>query len=164
MAVSSESTWNLPVGVTEISREVFSLHMIIFWICVAIAVVVFGVMFWSLIRYRRSKGSKASHFHENTWVELLWTAIPLLILVAMAIPATATLKKMYDPSAADLDVLITGYQWRWRYEYMQQDVSYFSNLSTPPEQIENLKKKVSIIYLRWTNLWLFRSAKKSGFY
>lgn len=141
MAVSRESTWNLPIGVTEISREVFSLHMIIFWICVAIAVVVFGVMFWSLIRYRQSKGSKASHFHENTWVELLWTAVPLLILVAMAIPATATLKKMYDPSAADLDVLITGYQWRWRYEYMEQDVSYFSNLSTPPEQIENLQNK-----------------------
>ena len=147
MAENSESNWNLPVGVTEISREVFSLHMIIFWICVAIAVVVFAVMFWSLIRYRKSAGAKAAHFHENTWVEILWTAIPLLILVAMAIPATATLKKMYDPSAADIDILITGYQWRWRYEYMNQDVSYFSNLSTPPEQIENLQQKTSTYLL-----------------
>ncbi|WP_419810949.1 cytochrome c oxidase subunit II [Bacterioplanoides sp.] len=137
MSEPQEQQWNLPLGVTEISQEVFSLHMIIFWICLAIAVVVFGVMFWSLIRYRKSKGAKAAHFHKSTWVEIFWTAIPIVILIAMAIPATATLKKIYDPSAADIDVLITGYQWRWRYEYMQEGVSYFSNLSTPLEQINN---------------------------
>lgn len=143
MAESSALQWSLPVGVTEVSREVFSLHMIVFWICVAIAVVVFAVMFWSLIRYRKSRGAKAANFHENTLVELIWTAIPVVILIAMAIPATATLKKMYDPSAADIDILITGYQWRWRYEYMNEDVSYFSNLSTPAAQIENAEKKSS---------------------
>lgn len=141
MSESSAISWNLPVGVTDISREVFSLHMIIFWICVVIAVVVFAIMFWSLLRYRKSRGAKAANFHESTWVEILWTAIPVAILIAMAIPATATLKKMYDPSAADIDILITGYQWRWRYEYMDQGVSYFSNLATPMEQIDNQQKK-----------------------
>jgi cytochrome c oxidase subunit 2 len=135
------SRWNMTTGVTEISREVHSLHMIIFAICVAIAVVVFGVMFWSLIRYRRSQNKKSAHFHESTAVEILWTAIPVVILVAMAVPATATLKKIYDASDAEVDVLVTGYQWRWRYEYLNEGVSFFSNLSTPAEQIENQQQK-----------------------
>lgn len=137
----AQQQWNLPPGVTEISREVFSLHMVIFWICLAIAIVVFGVMFWSLIRYRKSKGARAANFHESTLVEILWTAIPVVILIVMAIPATATLKKIYDPSAADLDILITGYQWRWRYEYMDSGVSYFSNLATPETEIRNQDNK-----------------------
>ncbi|MFC3679868.1 cytochrome c oxidase subunit II [Bacterioplanoides pacificum] len=137
----AQQQWNLPLGVTEISREVFSLHMVIFWICLAIAIVVFGVMFWSLIRYRKSKGARAANFHESTLVEILWTAIPVVILIVMAIPATATLKKIYDPSAADLDILITGYQWRWRYEYMDSGVSYFSNLATPETEIRNQDDK-----------------------
>ncbi|ASP40931.1 cytochrome c oxidase subunit II [Bacterioplanes sanyensis] len=131
----------MPTGVTEISREVHSLHMIIFAICVVIAVVVFGVMFWSLIRYRRSRNKDAAHFHESTAVELIWTAVPVVILIAMAVPATATLKKIYDPSDAQVDVLITGYQWRWRYEFLNEDVAYFSNLSTPLEQIEGQQAK-----------------------
>jgi cytochrome c oxidase subunit 2 len=136
-----DSNLNLPVGVTHMSREVYSLHMIIFWICVVIAVVVFGVMFWSLIRYRKSKGAKAAHFHENTLVEILWTAIPLVILVVMAIPATATLRKIYDTSEAEMDVMITGHQWRWHYEYLGEDISFFSNLATPPEQIDGREQK-----------------------
>lgn len=127
--------WNMPVGVTDVSREVHSLHMTIFWICVVIGVVVFGVMFYSLFRFRHSKGAKAAHFHEHTLVEVIWTAIPLLILIGMAVPATATLKKMYDPSDADLDVMITGQQWRWRYEYLGEDVAFTSNLGTPRETI-----------------------------
>lgn len=115
--------------------------MVIFWICLAIAIVVFGVMFWSLIRYRKSKGARAANFHESTLVAILWTAIPVVILIVMAIPATATLKKIYDPSAADLDILITGYQWRWRYEYMDSGVSYFSNLATPETEIRNQDNK-----------------------
>jgi len=141
MAEQAAQQWNLPLGVTEISREVFSLHMVIFWICLVIAVIVFAVMFWSLIRYRKSRGARSAHFHESTLVEVLWTAIPVVILIAMAIPATATLKKIYDPSAADIDILITGYQWRWRYEYMQEDIQYFSNMSTPIEQIQNQNEK-----------------------
>nr|WP_300309320.1 cytochrome c oxidase subunit II [Halomonas sp.] len=127
--------WNMPVGVTDISREVHSLHMTIFWICVVIGVVVFGAMFYSLFRYRRSKGAQAAKFHEHTTVEVIWTAIPLLILIGMAVPATATLKKMYDASEADLDVMITGQQWRWQYSYLGEDVNFISSLATPREQI-----------------------------
>lgn len=127
--------WNMPRGVTDLSSEIYSLHMIIFWICVVIGVVVFGVMFYSLFRFRRSKGAKASNFHEHTTVEVFWTAIPLLILIGMAVPATATLVKMYDTSEAELDVMITGQQWRWHYEYLGEDVAFTSNLGTPRNQI-----------------------------
>ncbi|SFI17560.1 cytochrome c oxidase subunit II [Modicisalibacter xianhensis] len=133
--------WNMPVGVTEVSRHVHGLHMTIFWICVVIGAVVFGVMFYSLFRYRRSKGAQAANFHEHTTVEIFWTAVPLLILVAMAIPATATLRDMYDASEADLDVMVTGHQWRWHYDYVGEDVNYFSNLATPREQIDGTQAK-----------------------
>ncbi|OJA04657.1 cytochrome c oxidase subunit II [Halomonas sp. QHL1] len=127
--------WNMPVGVTDVSSDIYGLHMTIFWICVVIGVLVFGAMFYSLFRYRHSKGAKAAHFHEHTSVEVLWTAIPILILVGMAVPATATLKNMYDSSDAELDVMITGQQWRWRYEYLGEDVAFNSNMSTPRTQI-----------------------------
>ncbi|WP_305855958.1 cytochrome c oxidase subunit II [Balneatrix alpica] len=136
---SAYADWalNMPVGVTEISRNVYGLHMTIFWICVAIAVIVFGVMFWSILHHRKSRGAIPAQFHESTLVEIIWTLIPLLILVAMAVPATATLIKMYDASDAEVDVQITGYQWKWRYQYLNEDVDFFSNLSTPQEQIQN---------------------------
>ncbi|WGI23734.1 cytochrome c oxidase subunit II [Halomonas alkaliantarctica] len=127
--------WNMPVGVTDVSSDIYGLHMTIFWICVVIGVVVFGAMFYSLFRYRHSKGAKAAHFHEHTSVEVLWTAIPILILIGMAVPATATLKNMYDSSDAELDVMVTGQQWRWRYEYLGEDVAFTSNMSTPRAQI-----------------------------
>ncbi|MFG6178826.1 cytochrome c oxidase subunit II [Halomonas sp. THAF12] len=133
--------WNMPVGVTDLSRDIQSLHMIIFWICVVIGIVVFGAIFYSLFRYRRSRGAKAVHFHEHTTVEVIWTVIPLLILVAMAVPATATLKRMYDASEADMDVLITGQQWRWRYEYRDEGVAFTSNLATPREQVQGQAAK-----------------------
>ena len=133
--------WNMPEGVTAVSRDIYSLHMIIFWICVVIGVIVFGAMFYSLFRYRHSRGAKAATFHEHTSVEVIWTAIPLLILVAMAVPATATLKTMYDPSEADLDVMVTGQQWRWRYEYLGEDVAFTSNLGTSREQISGTSEK-----------------------
>jgi cytochrome c oxidase subunit 2 len=155
--------WNMPVGVTEISREVFSLHMIIFWICVAIAVVVFGVMFWSLIKYRHSKHHKAAHFHENTIVEVIWTAVPILILVGMAVPATATLKKMYDPSDADIDILVTGYQWRWRYEHINEEISYFSNFATPEDEIRNVAEKSDQYLLQVDNPLVVPINKKIRF-
>jgi len=132
---------NMTPGITAVSREVYDLHMIIFWICVAIGVVVFGVMFWSIIHHRKSKGAEAHHFHENTAVEILWTLIPFAILIAMAVPATATLIKMYDTSDADLDIQVTGYQWKWRYHYLNHDIDYFSVLKTPREQIDNQAEK-----------------------
>ncbi|MDO6461425.1 cytochrome c oxidase subunit II [Granulosicoccaceae sp. 1_MG-2023] len=132
---------NLDPGVTEISRAIFDLHMTIFWICVAIACLVFGVMLWAAYFHRKSRGAVAKHFHENTFLEILWTLIPIGILVLMAVPATATLIKIYDPRDAELDVLVTGYQWRWRYQYLDQELDYFSNMSTPMEQVTNQAAK-----------------------
>ena len=132
---------NMTQGVTEVSRTTYDLHMLIFWICVAIGIVVFGVMFYSMWRHRKSRGYKAAQFHESTLVELLWTIVPTLILVGMAVPATKTLYDIYDTGEADLDVMITGYQWKWKYDYLGADVSFFSNMSTPRAQIDNQQPK-----------------------
>lgn len=131
------SSVNMPIGVTEVSKEVFGLHMEIFWWCVAIGVVVFGVMFYSMIVHRKANGAKAANFHESTTLEIIWTVIPFIILIIMAIPATKSLIKLYDTSESEVDVVITGYQWYWKYEYLDQGVSFFSRLSTPQEQIRN---------------------------
>ena len=139
--VSAEYGLNMPRGVTEVSQSVYDLHMTIFWICVVIGVVVFGVMFYSIFKHRKSKGAVATPFHENTTVEVVWTIIPALILVGMAWPATTTLIKMYDSSDSDVDIKITGYQWKWRYEYLGEGVDFFSNLSTPKEEIYNTQAK-----------------------
>ena len=132
---------NMTQGVTAIGQEIYGLHMIIFYICVAIAVVVFGIMFYSMIYHRKSLGATAKPFHESTVVELIWTAIPLVILIAMAIPATKTLSAMYDNSASDIDIKVTGYQWKWRYEYLNQDLSFFSSLSTSQQAMQNEVEK-----------------------
>lgn len=134
-------TVNMAPGATEISHAVFDLHMIIFWICVVIGMIVFGAMFWSMILHRRSTGQVAAKFHENTTVEVLWTIVPVLILVVMAVPATATLIQMYDSSEPDIDIQVTGYQWKWHYKYLGQDVEFFSNMTTPADQIHNKEPK-----------------------
>ncbi|AGA34665.1 Cytochrome c oxidase polypeptide II [Thioalkalivibrio nitratireducens DSM 14787] len=119
----------------------YGLHMLVFWICVAIGIVVFSAMFYSILRHRKSLGVKAARFHENTAVEVLWTLVPLSILVGMAIPATRVLIAMEDTSASDMTVKVTGYQWKWHYEYLDEEVSFFSNLATPQEQILGLEEK-----------------------
>ena len=128
-------------GVTEISRAVYGLHMIIFWVCVVIAIIVFGVMLWSVVYHRKSRGAKAQNFHESIYVEIAWTVIPIFILVGMAIPATTTLKKMYDSTESDIDIQVTGYQWKWRYQYLNEGIDFFSSLATPKEQIYNQAEK-----------------------
>ena len=132
---------NITRGVTDISNEVFELHMLIFWICVAIGVVVFGVMFYSMYAHTKKKNPVAASFHENHKVEIAWTIIPFLILIAMAIPASKTLVKIYDDEAGDLNIQVTGYQWKWQYNYLEDDVSFFSNLSTDMDEINNLVPK-----------------------
>lgn len=154
---------NLKEGATEISRSVYGLHMTIFYVCVAIAVVVFGVMLWSIIHHRKSRGAKAAHFHEHTWVEVLWTIIPFFILVAMAVPASSTLIEIYDKSESDLDIQITGYQWKWRYQYLDQDIDFFSNLSTPREQIGNQDTKGQNYLLEVDNPLVIPVGKKVRF-
>jgi cytochrome c oxidase subunit 2 len=135
------SRYNLSPGVTPISRDIYALHMTIFWICVAIGVVVFGVMFYSLIRHRKSRGVKPATFHGHTRTEIFWAIVPLLILIVMAIPATAVLVRMSDDSQPDVNIKVTGYQWYWRYEYLDEGISYFSRLSTPMDQIQDKAPK-----------------------
>jgi len=135
-AEEAPSNWglNMPEGVTAVSQEVYDLHMLIFWICCAIGVVVFGAMIYSIIHHRKSKGAKAAQFHHNTTVEIIWTVIPIVILLAMAFPATKTLIKIEDTTKADITIKATGYQWNWGYEY----------LSNPkPVLTEEQKKEIS---------------------
>ncbi|GGC93249.1 cytochrome c oxidase subunit II [Halopseudomonas salina] len=139
--VSAGWAFNMSEGVTDISRSVFDLHMLIFWICVVIGVIVFSVMFWSMFMHRKSRGAVPATFHENISVEVLWTVIPLLILIGMAVPATKTLIEIYDAEESDVDIMITGYQWRWQYKYLGEDVSFLSNLTTPRDQINNQTDK-----------------------
>ncbi len=132
---------NMPRGVTDISHKIYQLHMVILWICVVIGVIVFGLMFYAIIFHRRSKGHKAAQFHEHTALEIFWTIIPLIILIAMAVPATKTIFEMDDLSDADLTIKITGFMWRWHYEYVGTNVAFMSDLSTPYEQIINRATK-----------------------
>jgi cytochrome c oxidase subunit 2 len=120
--------WNMPVGVTELSHNVYDLHMLIFWVCVGIGVVVFGAMFYSVFAHRRSRHPKPADFHESTSIEIMWTIVPFAILILMAIPAAGTLIKMEDFRGAQLSVKVTGFQWKWHYEYLDKGVSFFSTL------------------------------------
>lgn len=134
----ADYTLNMTKGVTEISREIHNLHMLIFWICVAIGICVFSVMFYAIIWHRKSRGATAAHFHENTFVEIIWTIIPFTILILMAIPATQLLIKMHDTQTdSELSIKITGHQWRWEYEYMGEGVRFISNLTTPKLEYTN---------------------------
>jgi len=138
----SSSAWadmklNLTEGVTQVSKDVYDLHMLTLWICTAIGVVVFGAMFWSMFFHRKSKGHKAADFHESTTVEILWTAIPIVILIAMAVPATSTLIDMENNDDSDVTIQVTGSQWKWHYKYFDQEIEYYSVLSTPRDQYEN---------------------------
>ncbi|QKT04986.1 cytochrome c oxidase subunit II [Ectothiorhodospiraceae bacterium 2226] len=124
----------MQAAASPMAEEIFALHMLIYWICVAIAVLVFGFMFFSIFRYRKSKGAVAAQFHESTTVEIAWTIVPFLILVGMAVPATRTLIAMEDTSGSELSVVVTGYQWYWKYDYLGEDVSFFSRLTTSEEE------------------------------
>ena len=132
---------NMTRGVTDISNEVFELHMLIFWICVVIGVVVFSVMFYSMYAHTKKKNPVAASFHENHKLEIAWTIVPFLILIAMAVPASKTLVKIYDDEAGDVNIQVTGYQWKWQYNYLEDDISFFSNLSTDMDEINNLVPK-----------------------
>jgi len=137
--------FNMPVGVTDISREVYDLHMGIFYVCCIIGAVVFGVMIWSMLQHRKSLGAVAATWHESTKVELAWTIIPTLILIGMAVPATDVLRKMYDTGGEDMLVEVRGYQWKWEYKYLDDDrnkaFSFMSNLATPQDEIREVTAK-----------------------
>ena len=138
---SEASDYNMRVGVTEVSKEIFDLHMLIMWICVWIGVVVFGIMFWSLWKYRKSSGAIAAKFDDHFWVEIAWTVAATVILVGMAIPSTSVMIKAYDDTEGDINIMVTGYQWKWQYTYLEDGVSFFSNLATSQEEIDNALPK-----------------------
>jgi cytochrome c oxidase subunit 2 len=120
---------NMPRGVTEISEEIYGLHMLIFGVCVAIAVIVFGAMIYSIFAHRKSLGVKPATFSHSTKAEIIWTVIPILILVGMAVPAAETMVRLEDSRNSDLTVKVTGYQWKWRYDYIDQGFGFFSSLA-----------------------------------
>jgi cytochrome c oxidase subunit 2 len=132
---------NMYKGVTPISHDMYNLHMIAIWVCAAIGVGVFGVMFYALIYHRKSKGHKAAYFHEHLSLEIIWSVIPFIILVALAVPATKVLINMEDSTDSDVTIKVVGYQWKWQYQYLDQGISYFSVLSTPYAQIRNEEPK-----------------------
>ncbi|NVK22884.1 MAG: cytochrome c oxidase subunit II [Kangiellaceae bacterium] len=129
-----ERLYNMREGVTEISKEVYSLHMIVTWVCVVIGILTFGAMFYSMWAHRKSKNPNPAKFSHSTAVEIIWTVIPFIILIALAIPAVSLLIKMEDTSNPDMTVMVKGWQWKWEYKYIdgddnpRNDVSFFSNL------------------------------------
>lgn len=143
VAIAETDKWQLNMyqGVTPLSHDMYDLHMIAMVICGIIGVVVFGVMIYSLIHHRKSKGYTPATFHDNFRLEVLWSLIPFLILVGLAIPATKVLISMEDNKDSEVTIKVVGYQWKWQYQYLDQGISYFSNLATPYDQIHNREKK-----------------------
>lgn len=139
---TADYTLNLTEGVTELSRDIHDLHMLILWICVAIGVVVYGLMIYSIANHRKSKGVVPATFHENTKLEIVWTIIPFVILMAMAVPATKVMIKAYDTTGADMTIKVTGYQWKWRYEYLDEGIGFFSTLDAKSNEARQLHSKV----------------------
>ena len=137
-AVQASADLNMRPGVTETSLEAFDLHMAVVWVMTVIAVIVFGAMFYSIFAHRKSKNPTPATFSHSTTVEVIWTAIPVLILIGLTIPAVKLLIKMEDASDPDMSIVVTGSQWKWHYKYMEHDIEFFSNLKMP-QQRENFK-------------------------
>ena len=133
LAGTASADWelNMPKGVTELSAETYDLHMMVFWWCVAIGVVVFGVMIISLMQHRKSKGVEPAQFSHSTLAEVVWTIIPVLILLVMAVPAAETMLKIEDTRDPDMSIVVTGYQWKWHYRYQDEEIEFYSSLSRP---------------------------------
>lgn len=140
-SVRAEYALNFPEPITETAREVYDLHMLIFWICVAIGVLVFGAMIYSIINHRKSKNPNPPQFHHSTAAEIVWTIIPFVILIAMAVPATRVLINMETIGDSDLTIKITGSQFKWDYDYMDEGFTFSSSLTTPQDQIDNKEEK-----------------------
>lgn len=159
----ADFTLNMTQGVSPVSQRIYGLHMIILWICTAIAVVVYGIMIYAIIRHRKSKGAKAAEFHESTTIEIIWTIIPFCILIAMAIPATSTLIYMEDTSESDLTIKVTGYRWYWHYDYIDEDINFFSRLTTPDDEVYNFIPKKTDYILQVDNPVVVPVGKKIRF-
>jgi cytochrome c oxidase subunit II len=133
--------YNMPEGVTAVSHDIYQLHMLIFYICMAIGFGVFAVIVFIMVKHRKSRGVVPAQFHSNTTIEVVWTVIPLLILMAMAVPSTLVMIRANDASKPDINIKVVGFQWKWKYEYLDEGIKFFSALSTPPEQYLNHEEK-----------------------
>ncbi len=142
-ALANNWQLNMPVGVTTSSVEIYELHMRILWICVVIGVGVYGAMIYAMVKFRKSKGAVAAKFSHNTKAEVLWTVIPAVILIAMAIPATETMIRLEDTRDSDVTIVVTGYQWRWHYEYMDENVQFFSSLDRASNEARRIGSTLS---------------------
>lgn len=141
-ALASDYTYNLMEGVTKISKDVYSLHMLVFWVCVFIGIGVFGTMFYSIYFHRKSRGYKAANFHESTKVEIIWTIIPTVILILLAIPATTLMLEMDDLKDSEMSIKVTGWQWKWEYEYLDNGVHFFSSLDEASNKARQLNSGI----------------------
>lgn len=160
----ADSSINLPYGVTPVSHEVYHLHMIAFYVCCAIGVIVFAAMIYSLIKFRKSKGAVSHPIHTHLGVEILWTVIPFIILIILAIPATHVLFLIHDTDKPALNIKITGYQWKWKYEYLDQNISFFSQLSTPLAEINGSEAKDKWFLLEVDHPLVLPTNEKIRFY
>ncbi len=162
---SAHGEWglNLPQPSTPIAEDILQLHNAIMLVCLIIFVVVFGVMFYALYAHRKSRGHEAATFSHSSTLEVVWTVIPFLILVGLAVPSTATLLRMEDTRDAELTIKVTGYQWKWRYEYLDQGIAFFSSLATPRSQIENREEKGEHYLLEVDNPVVIPAGKKVRF-
>lgn len=138
MAQAAWNELNLTKGVTPYSETVYDLHMLILWVCVITGILVFGAIFYSILKFRKSAGAVPAQWHESTLVEFLWTAVPAIILVVMAVPATKALIMMEDVSNSAMTIKVTGYQWRWRYDYVNEGVGFYSSLARPSDNARQL--------------------------
>ena len=143
-AFANPERWqlNMTPGVTATSHDAYQLHMLILWICVVIGIIVFGAIFYSTWKFRKSKGAVAANWSHNSTAELVWTVVPVLILLAMAFPATRTLVKMADTGDAEITVKITGYQWKWRYEFLGEGVNFVSSLTAAANEARQLNSGI----------------------
>jgi cytochrome c oxidase subunit 2 len=150
MAFAEYSTLNMTKSVSSVGQEMYDLHMLVLWICIVAGVLVFGVIIYSLINHRKSKGAQPAPFHENTTIEVIWTTIPLIILVAIAVPSTKTLLKYEDTTNSDLTIKATGWQWKWEYDYIDDKVAdakgihFFSSLSKESNDARQLGSKTDV--------------------
>ena len=143
-AATADFSLNMTRGATETSRIVYELHMQALWMVTIIGAAVFGVMIYSLLTHRKSKGAIAAKFHHSTRLEILWTLIPIIILVIFAFPATRSLITMEETADADMTIKVTGYQWKWRYDYLDEDFWFFSALATASNEARQLKSGVDV--------------------
>ena len=135
--LTSMADWglNMTQGVTPISKEIYDMHMLTLWVVTIIGILVFGVMFWSIFHHRKSKGVKASKFSHSTTVEIIWTIVPTAIIIALAIPATKLLIKMDDTSESKITIKATGIQWKWKYDYLDEDITLYSSLDAKSQEV-----------------------------